>query len=499
MKTNDIGKRISQLRKEINLTQSQLAKLLGTSQSAVTRMEAGRQNLSIKMIDRLSQVLGKSLVAEQSSGSNFHIIGGKQLSGEVTLKCSKNATVGLLAASLLNSAPTTLEDVPRIEEVFRILEVLQSIGVECQWIDDTKLKLTPPATFTLDKINRASARQTRTIIMFLAPLMHRIGNFTIPAPGGCKLGSRSIHPHITMLKAFGLTITQTGTNFHCEYSRNKPQEVLLLEPGDTVTENALMAAALTPGITKLKYVSANYMVQDMCIFLQQLGVTIEGIGTTTLVVHGVESIDRPITYAPSEDPIEAMFFIALAIATKSKLTIKRAPLEFIENELMVLTEMGQEYDTAHPQTAKNGFTKLIDLTIKPSSLRAPKEKIHARPYPALNIDNLPFFVPIAAMAEGRTLIHDWVFENRAIYYTELSKLGARIDLADPHRVFVNGPVKWHATNIDAPPALRPSAIIMIAMLAANGESILRNVYSINRGYEDLARRLNAIGAEIVVT
>ena len=144
----------------------------------------------------------------------------------------------------------------------------------------------------------------------------------------------------------------------------------------------------------------------------------------------------------------------------------------------------------------NGETRLVDLTTKPGPLKAPTDKIHPLPFPGLNIDNLPFFAVIAACAEGKTLIHDWVYENRAIYLTELTKVGARVQLLDPHRVLMNGPTRWRATEVVCPPALRPGVVILLAMLAAPGTSILRNVYVINRGYEDLANRLNDLGATV---
>jgi UDP-N-acetylglucosamine 1-carboxyvinyltransferase len=150
--------------------------------------------------------------------------------------------------------------------------------------------------------------------------------------------------------------------------------------------------------------------------------------------------------------------------------------------------------------AENGYTKLVDLKIHKHNgkLQALEEKIHPNPYPGLNIDNLPYFVPIAAVANGRTLIHDWVYDGRAIHYTELSKLGANISLADPHRVYIDGPTKFSAADITAPPALRPAVLVLLGMLAADGISVLRNVYTINRGYEDLAERLDLVGAHITV-
>ena len=146
--------------------------------------------------------------------------------------------------------------------------------------------------------------------------------------------------------------------------------------------------------------------------------------------------------------------------------------------------------------AANGRTRLVDITTHPGPLRAPIDKIHPLPFPGLNIDNLPFFALIAACAEGTTTIHDWVYENRAIYLTELTKIGGNVTLLDPHRVHITGPTRWRANEVTCPPALRPGVVILLAMLAAPGVSYLRNVYVINRGYEDLAERLNALGADV---
>ena len=234
-----------------------------------------------------------------------------------------------------------------------------------------------------------------------------------------------------------------------------------------------------------------------------LGVNIEGVGTTTLKVTGIPSdspIHKNITYTVAEDPTDAMFFIAAAATTHSGLTIERAPIEFLEVELNVLEKMGLRYSVRSVETnrgmSENGITRLADITLEPSDLVAFPEKIHARPYPALNIDNLPFFAVIATQAEGTTLIHDWSYEKRAIYYTELDRLGAETVLMDPHRIQIIGPSHLRGAELVCPPALRPATILLIGMLAAEGRSILRNIYSINRGYEDLVSRLESIGAQV---
>ena len=257
-----------------------------------------------------------------------------------------------------------------------------------------------------------------------------------------------------------------------------------------------MAASLFPGKTTIVGASPNYMVQDLCFYLQKLGVKIEGIGTTNLTIYGLEDIDEEVEYWPSEDPIEAMSFITAGIATNSEIEIKRVPIEFLEIEFEVLREMGQRFEFSSEYLANNEKTRLVDVKLIRSELHAPVDKIHPMPFPGLNIDSLPFFSLIAATAEGRTMIHDWVFENRAVYSTELSQLNAQVELLDAHRLFITGPTNWRPAEMMSPPALRPAVVIMLAMLAAPGRSTLRNVYSIARGYENFAKRLKSLGADI---
>lgn len=429
--------------------------------------------------------------------NGFVIEGGKKLHGSVLTNRSKNGAVALLAASLLNKGTTTLHNVPKIEEVNRLVEVLESIGMKAEW-DDHTLTLTPPEKIDLDSIDRVAATRTRSILMFIGPLLHHFKSFDIPQSGGCHLGLRSVRPHLWALEKFGVEIETETDRYRVRHTNLTPETVVLYESSDTATINSLFAASRIAGTSVIKYASANYQVQEVCGYLRMLGVGIEGIGTTTLTITGVSEINVDLTYTVGEDPIDAMFFITAAIATHSELTIERAPIEFLEVELAVLEEMGLPISIRPAGLSENGITKLADITIDATKaqLVAFPEKIHARPYPGLNIDNLPFFAVIATQAEGTTLIHDWVYEKRAIYYTELDRLGADTLLLDPHRISITGPRHLRGTELICPPALRPATILLIGMLAADGRSILRNVYSINRGYEDLVSRLTAIGAEI---
>ncbi|MBQ9020296.1 UDP-N-acetylglucosamine 1-carboxyvinyltransferase [Candidatus Saccharibacteria bacterium] len=510
----EIGALIARLRQQKGLTQTDLAKLAGTSQSAIHRIEAGRQNISLDMIGKLSHHLGGQILSVNDNVSqSYRINGGHQLAGTVTVNTSKNAAVALLCASLLNQGKTTLRHVARIEEVFRIIEVLESIGVKCRWINHNKdLEIISPRELKIKHMNLTAARRTRSIIMFLGPLLHAFQEFQLPYAGGCALGVRTVDPHVKALSVFGLEVDAVSSpGFYLAKRSPKAlqphssssdtinypdKRLVLIERGDTVTENVLMAAALYPGRTTIVGASSNYMVQDLCFFLQKLGVKIAGIGTTTLTVIGKKEINENVEYSPAEDPIEAMSFIAAALVTHSEITIKRAPIEFLEIELEILHTMHANILKSPEYKAVNGRTRLVDLTVKQSTLIAPADKIHPMPFPGLNIDNLPFFSVIAATAKGRTLIHDWVFENRAIYVTELANLNAKVELLDAHRVYVEGPTNWRPAEMVAPPALRPAVVILIAMLAAPGTSILRNVYPINRGYQDFAARLSNLGADI---
>ncbi|MBR3132413.1 UDP-N-acetylglucosamine 1-carboxyvinyltransferase [Candidatus Saccharibacteria bacterium] len=500
-----IGETVEHMRTEKGWTQGDLAKAVGSSQSAIHRIEKGGQNVSLEMIKKLSEALGNQILSINDSVSqSFRIRGGQELMGEITINTSKNAAVGLLCAALLNEGRTVLHRVARIEEVFRIIEVLESIGVKCHWQNRHRdLEIISPHELKLENMDLEAARKTRSIIMFLGPLLHKFPKFSIPYAGGCSLGTRTVEPHLKALESFGLKVNAKKNSgfYEAEVDQkilndHSDRYIVLTERGDTVTENVLMAAAMNPGKTTIVGASPNYMVQDVCFFLEKLGVKIQGIGTTRLTVVGRPNFNLEAEYFISEDPIEAMSFIAVGLVTKSEITLRRAPIEFLEIELEVLKSMNAKIEKSPEYLSMNGKTRLVDLTIHKSKLIAPIDKIHPMPFPGLNIDNLPFFSIIAAVAEGRTLIHDWVFENRAVYITELSNLNVKVDLLDAHRVYIEGPTNFRPAELVAPQALRPAVVVLIGMLAAPGVSILRNIYPINRGYQDFAARLRHLGADI---
>jgi len=492
-----IGTFIRYLREERGLTQAEFAKALGSSQSAVARMEKGEQNLTISQLAKMSELLGRQILS-LSKSIDFEIDGGRELHGSVRTNYSKNGAITMICASLLNRGKTILHGIPRIEEVYRYVEIMESLGVSVRWTTQDTLEIEPPKELTFDKMNLDSARRTRSFT-FTGALIHWSPAFKFPHSGGCKMGERTLGAHKFGLEKFGVKIKTLEDFYDIRHGALKPASFALYESSDTGAINMLIAASGIKGTSTIRFAPPNYQVQDVCFLLEKMGIRIDGIGTTTLTIQGTGLINETVEHWNSQDPIESMFFLTAGIVTKSTLTVTHCPIEFIELEVEKLQHMGVKLKMSKEYKSDNGRTRLVDITVYPSpKLTAPHDKLHALPFPGLQNDNLPFFVPIATQAKGTTLIHDWSWENRAIYFTELNKLGANIRLVDPHRAFVEGPTKLKGAQIVCPPALRPSAVILIAMLGAEGKSVLRNVYSITRGYEEIAERLNALGAKVRV-
>lgn len=427
--------------------------------------------------------------------ATYLITGGKKLHGTADVRPAKNSAVAAMCACLLTREPVVIANAPRIAEVDSMAKVLQSLGANIHW-QRGDLHLQAPGRLRLGRIDREAAVRTRSVLLLLGALLSRAPRFSIPRSGGCQLGRRTVAPHLYALERLGVTVETS----HFAYRvKRKPTmrgaAITMYESGDTPTENALFAAILARGTTTITLASANYQVQDLCHLLVTMGAKIEGIGTTSLTIAGVRQL-HGARYHLIPDPTEAMFWISLSATTRSPLTITGCPEEFLALELLKLEKMGFSYRVIRRYRSRSGHFSLVDLKTQPGPLVALDDKIYGRPFPGLNIDNLPFFVPIATQAKGATLIHDWVYENRAIYYLEFAKLGANITLADPHRVFINGPTLLKGAEVICPPALRPATILVIGMLAAKGKSTLRNTYSIDRGYEKLSARLRQLGAEI---
>lgn len=426
----------------------------------------------------------------------YRIEGGKKLHGSVEATSGKNSPLALIYATLLIRGKSSFSNMSHVDDVIKLLRLLETIGVKVEWKSDSVVEIDATLPLKMEKIDQKLCRAMRISLLFFGALAAREKQYRVYKSGGCKLGARSIKPHTLALEQFGIQVVSKNEYYEVKNSPLKSAYVVMYESGDTTTENAIMAAVLATGKTTLKMASANYQIQDLCHFLVKAGAKIKGIGTTTLEIEGVKSLKPVKNYEIIPDPVDAMAWIALAVTTKSPLTVKNCSLEFLELELEKLRVMGQKFRLINERLQGTGRFRVADIVLEPSSLKALTDKIYGRPFPGLNIDSLPFFVPIATQAKGQTLIHDWAYENRALYSLEFQKFGANVILMDPHRLLVQGPTKLVGNESVCPPAIRPGMAILIAMIAAKGKSTLRSVGPVERAYDNLMERLQSIGVRI---
>ncbi|MFB6226110.1 MAG: UDP-N-acetylglucosamine 1-carboxyvinyltransferase [Candidatus Paceibacteria bacterium] len=426
----------------------------------------------------------------------YRVEGPNKVDGEIDVSAGKNSTIALMCASVLVKGEVVLNNMSHVEDVDRIIEILESIGAEVEWLKEDVLRIDTSKELDVEAIDKEACMQTRVSLLLIGALAKRKDNFKIYRSGGCKLGERTTRPHRLAMEKLGLKIDNRMDCYAVESKGLTGDNIVMYESSDTATENTIMASILAEGETEIKMASANYMVQDLCYFLKQAGAQIDGIGTTNLKITGVDSLSDRVEYTIMPDPIEAMTWISLAVTTGSNLEIKNCPLQFLELEMEKLSVMGQDFELKNKRTSTNGNFQIADIEIIPSDLSALPDKLSGRPFPGLNIDAVPLFTPILTQAEGKTLVHDWCYENRAVYYLELQKLGADVLLLDPHRAMIEGKSELYGNEIVAPPAIRPAMSILNAMIAAEGESILRNIYPIERGYQNIVNRLQDLGIEI---
>lgn len=495
------GSILASFRKSCSLDLNTIAAEMGLEACDLEIKEKQGKGFTSKEVQKYIQVVTDHIIPLPAK--SLVIEGGRQLSGEVSVNTSKNGAMGLLCASLLNKGKTILHGIPRIEEVHRMLEVFESIGVDYRWMDGSgnSLQIVPPQEFDLKSINYASASRTRSIIMLIGALISSNSDFSLPMPSGCNLGTRTVTPHINGLERLGVGIESEHTDnlyFHVRAHALKPNIILMREKGDTATENLIIAAACIPGKTIIRGASTNYMVMEVIQFLQGLGVTIEQEGGDQLIVYGRDSIEQDgYEYYNSEDPIESMTLLTAAVVTKSHLLVKKCPRKYIEFELAWLGDMGLEYNVSGEYFSKNGQTVLVDVEVFPSSLKAVDLVIKPSTYPGINPDNAPFFVLICTQAEGESQYNDWMFNGRnKMFVEDLNKLGADITMIGEHTLKIKGVTPLRGSITTSPKALRPTVIIMLAMLSAQGKSTLVDTYQVYRGYQDLPKRLNTLGAEI---
>ncbi len=415
----------------------------------------------------------------------FIIQGKKPLRGEIEARGSKNAAGPCLAACLLTDKECEVDNLPLIEDVFNILEVFKSMGVQVENINQRKVRIkaekVEPEKMDFEKVSK-----TRISVLLFGALLARTKHFKIAAPGGDRIGIRPISVHLNALEKLGAKIERGSEDsdlYQVDCDNLKGAEIVLQEFSVTATENLMLAAVLAEGTTVIKGAAAEPHVQDLAKMLEAMGAKIKGAGSHTIEIEGVERL-KGASHNLISDPIEAATFIAMGAAVPgSKITVKNANSEHLDLFLQKLEEMGVNF-----KKNKDSIEVSYSPDLKPT-------KVQALPYPGFPTDFLPVIVPLLVTAKGKSLIHDPLYENRFNYVQQLRKMGADIDIVDPHRAFVFGPKELSGLAIESWD-IRAGACLIVAGLMAEGKTTIENIFQIDRGYEKIEERLQKLGADI---
>lgn len=418
----------------------------------------------------------------------FVIQGGYPLRGEVKPSGNKNAAVALLAASLLTDQEVILHNLPRIRDVETMLKILAHLGVEIRELEDNSVSLRAQQIRT-NAVPQELAAEIRASILFLGPLLARTGGVTLPPPGGDVIGRRRVDTHLMALQALGAS-AETAAEYRLQAPKLIGREIFLDEASVTGTENALMVAVLAQGKTTIRNAASEPHVQELANFLNKMGAHITGIGSNTLEVEGVDRLGGA-EHEIGPDHIEVGSFIAAAAATGGEVTIRGAAPQNLRMISLVFRRLG------------------VDVQIRGDDVHLPQQqspkiefdvggaipKIDDGPWPAFPADLMSMAIVVATQAEGTVLFFEKMFESRLYFVDKLIAMGARLVLADPHRVVVIGPSRLHGETMESPD-IRAGMALLIAALCAQGESVIKNIGQIDRGYERIEERLQKLGAHI---
>jgi len=428
----------------------------------------------------------------------FEITGGRPLKGELTPQGAKNEALQVICATLLTREEVIIRNIPEILDVQNLIRLMAELGVETRQTD--------PATWSFRAENldvnylesdefRKSATRLRGSVMLVGPLIARCGKACMPQPGGDKIGRRRLDTHFNGLSALGALIDYDSSKeqFVITGKRMKGAFMLLEEASVTGTANVLMASVLTPGKTTIFNAACEPYVQQLCLMLTRMGAKIDGIGSNLLTIEGVDQLyGTEHTILP--DMIEIGSFIGLAALTRSEITIK----QFHPEQLGMIPNAFARLGIHFEQRGNDLFIPPQDHYEIETFMDGSIMTIADAPWPGLTPDLLSVFLVVATQARGSVLIHQKMFESRLFFVDKLIDMGARIILCDPHRATVIGldrhlPLR-PATLIS--PDIRAGVALLIAALSAEGTSVIHNIEQIDRGYQEIDQRLNAIGASI---
>jgi UDP-N-acetylglucosamine 1-carboxyvinyltransferase len=418
----------------------------------------------------------------------FIIEGGVPIQGEVTPAGNKNAALPLLAACLLTDEPVVLKNVPHIQDVQVMRKLIESLGAVVEDLDSTSWRITTrdlrPAS-----LDPELCRHIRASILVAGPLAARVGEFKLPTPGGDVIGRRRLDTHILSLRALGVDVVyDRGFTFQSDGLRGAP--ILMDEASVTATENAIMAAVTAQGDTVIHNAASEPHVQELCHFLNIVGANIEEIGSNTLHIKGVQKLQGgEFTIGP--DYLEVISFVGAAAVTRGSVRIKNAGVNNLKMTAHVFERMGVRWETEGDDLIVPGNQ---ELSIAPD-LDGAIPEIKTNVWPAFPTDLISIAITVATQATGSIMFHDWMFSGRMYFTDKLVGMGAKIILCDPYRCLIQGPNQLYGENLESPD-IRAGMAILLAALAAKGQSTIRNISQIERGYEKVDEKLRALGAKI---
>lgn len=416
----------------------------------------------------------------------FVIHGNKKLKGEISAHGAKNATFPLLGASILTNEDVIIDNLPLIEDIFRMIEILESMGADIEWMGKRKIKINT-RKLRPDKIDRSKVLQFRGSVLLLGPLLARFGEASLPKPGGCIIGARPIDTHLNAFKDLGMKVEEGSHAVKIKTDgRAKKKTVILDEISVTTTENMLLFSALNEGTITVKLADMDYQSQELIKFLKKMGVEIE-VGFHIIKIKGKKNL-KGVEHKVMYDPIEAGTYIVLAAANKANILVKNVELKYQEFPLKLLKKAGVPFKI---KKQENGAFSVNVLPWKKLKM----EKVQSLPYPGLPSDMLPLFGVLATQSQGATVIHDPLYDGRLEYLKGLRKLGADVFFSDPHRAVISGPTPLFGSDLGAFD-LRAGASLIIAGLMAKGKTVIKDIYQVDRGYEDIDKALRKLGADI---
>jgi UDP-N-acetylglucosamine 1-carboxyvinyltransferase len=423
---------------------------------------------------------------------NIKVKGGQVLSGEITPSGSKNSAVALIPATILFGEKVTLQNIPDITDVQKLVGIMTSLGSKIEWNKETKEMVIDNATLTSKDLSPEELGNIRGTSLLWGPMLARFGKIDFTGlPGGCSLGYRSLDPHFEAFSDLGVKIDENNASIKMDSANAKAGEIWLREMSPTVTENMITFASSLPGKTRIIGAASEPQVQDLCNLMIEAGVAIAGVGSSVLEIEGGKV--KGITHKILSDHYEIATFLALAAATGGEIKIHDALPSLFKQIAWVFSNFGvnikYEGDTAIIEKG----TKIIIKEDEERGLLS----IKAQPWPSLPVDILPLFIPLALAADnGQVLFHNWMYDAGLFWTSELTKMGANIVMCDPHRVLVTAGKKLTGATLEAPYIIRAVVALIMSAMIADGESEILNAETLYRGHPDFSQKLVSLGAKI---